>query len=139
MSDRWRLEWEAGLRRLPFFIQRLAVVLVAVAVAVLALLGGLAVLIRPPAGAPLRPAPEIEGSQPPAALPPATGPSHPPTPGQPRAATPGPTRPAPATTPLATPNGRTPGAPTTTSHATPTTSAGPIRQLVDRLLGRAAP
>jgi hypothetical protein len=44
----WRrleLEWRAGLRRLPFFTQRTAVLLVGVLVAALAMLGGVVALV----------------------------------------------------------------------------------------------
>jgi hypothetical protein len=138
MRDRWRLDWEAALRALPFFIQRLAVVLAGLVVAVLALLGGLAVLIRP-VGAPPPPAPVIQGGQPPATQqPPGTGPSHSPTPGQPPATAPG-ARSAPSAPPTTTPGGGAgrsapPAAPPGTSTTTPSTAGGLIGGLVDRLL-----
>jgi hypothetical protein len=60
MRQRWRqfqLDWEEGLRRLPFFTQRAVVALLGVLVATLALLGGLAALVQAP------PSPrEVEGS-----------------------------------------------------------------------------
>ena len=40
---RLRMDWEAGLGRLPFFTQRTAVLLLGVLVATLAMLGGAAV------------------------------------------------------------------------------------------------
>ncbi|HEV8425497.1 MAG TPA: hypothetical protein VGS14_09960 [Actinomycetes bacterium] len=43
-----RLDWRAGLRRLPFFTQKTAVLLVGVLVATLALLGGVVALIGSP-------------------------------------------------------------------------------------------
>jgi hypothetical protein len=134
MWDRWRLDWEAALRALPFLIQRLAVVLAGLVVAVLALLGGLAILIRP-VDAPPPPAPVILGGQPPATQPPGTGPSHSPTPGQPRATAPGAAPSAPATT---TPGGlgrsAPPAVPPGTSTTPPSTGGGLIGGLVDRLL-----
>ena len=42
-----KLDWQVGLHRLPFFTQRAAVALLGVLVATLALLGGLAVVVRP--------------------------------------------------------------------------------------------
>ena len=61
VRDRLRLEWEVGLQRLPFFTQRLAVVLLGLLVVSLALIGGMAILwggqqgsdlqLRPPPGA----------------------------------------------------------------------------------------
>jgi hypothetical protein len=135
MWNRWRLDWEATLRALPFFIQRLAVLLAGLVVAALALLGGLAVLIRP-ADAPPPPAPVIQGGQPPSTKSPGTGPSHSPTPGQPHATAPGSAPSAPATT---TPGGRggtappavSPGPSTTTPSST---GGGLIGELVDQLL-----
>jgi hypothetical protein len=46
--EQFKLDWEAGLRRLPFFTQRTAVALLGVLVATLALLGGLASIVRSP-------------------------------------------------------------------------------------------
>jgi hypothetical protein len=46
--SRLRLDWEIGLHRLPFFTQKVAVMLLGVLVATLALLGGLATLVGPP-------------------------------------------------------------------------------------------
>lgn len=51
MGRRWeqfKLDWEQGLHRLPFFTQRTAVALLGVLVATLALLGGLATIVRTP-------------------------------------------------------------------------------------------
>jgi hypothetical protein len=45
---RLRLDWEMGLHRLPFFTQKVVVMLLGVLVATLALLGGLATLVGPP-------------------------------------------------------------------------------------------
>src|SRR4029450_11399546 len=44
----FRLDWEQGLRRLPFFTQRAVVALLGVLVATLALLGGLVAIVRAP-------------------------------------------------------------------------------------------
>jgi hypothetical protein len=46
--EQFKLDWEMGLHRLPFFTQRTAVALLGVLVATLALLGGLATIVRPP-------------------------------------------------------------------------------------------
>jgi hypothetical protein len=46
--SRLRLDWEMGLHRLPFFTQKVVVMLLGVLVATLALLGGLATLVGPP-------------------------------------------------------------------------------------------
>jgi hypothetical protein len=46
--SRLRLDWEMGLHRLPFFTQKVAVMLLGLLVATLALLGGLATLVGPP-------------------------------------------------------------------------------------------
>jgi hypothetical protein len=46
--SRLRLDWEIGLHRLPFFTQKVAVMLLGLLVATLALLGGLATLVGPP-------------------------------------------------------------------------------------------
>ena len=43
--DRLPLYWEAGLRRLPFFTQRTAVLLLGVLVAALAMVGGVVALV----------------------------------------------------------------------------------------------
>ena len=43
--DRLLLHWEAGLRRLPFFTQRTAVLLLGVLVAALAMVGGVVALV----------------------------------------------------------------------------------------------
>lgn len=43
-----KLDWQVGLHRLPFFTQRAAVALLGILVATLALLGGLAVVLRTP-------------------------------------------------------------------------------------------
>jgi hypothetical protein len=48
LCSRLRLDWEIGLHRLPFFTQKVAVMLLGVLVATLALLGGLATLVGPP-------------------------------------------------------------------------------------------
>ena len=135
--DRWRLDWEAALRVLPFFIQRLAVVLACLVVAVLALLGGLAVLLRP-VGAPPPPAPVIQGGQPPATQSPGTGPSHSPTPGQPPTTTPGAAPSTPSVPATTTPSGRGRSAPPAVSPGASTTAPsgeeGLVGGLVDRLL-----
>jgi hypothetical protein len=47
---RLRRRWQAGLRQLPFFTQRTAVLLVGVLVATLALLGGVVALVGWPGG-----------------------------------------------------------------------------------------
>jgi len=137
MWDRWRLDWEAALRALPFFIQRLAVVLAGLVVAVLALLGRLAVLIRP-VGAPPPPAPVIQSGQPPATQTPSTGPSHSPNPGQPPATTPGavPSTPSVPATTAHGGQGRSapPAVPRGTSTTTPSSGGGLVGGLVDRLL-----
>jgi hypothetical protein len=60
MRRQWRqfkLDWEEGLRRLPFFTQRAVVALLGVLVATLALLGGLASLVQAPS-----PPREVEGT-----------------------------------------------------------------------------
>ena len=50
---RLRVDWEAGLGRLPFFTQRTAVLLLGVLVATLAMLGGVVALVGwPGAGGP---------------------------------------------------------------------------------------
>ena len=139
MRDRWRPDWEAALRALPYFIQRLAVVLAGLVVAVLALLGGLAVLIRP-AVAPPPPAPVIQGGQPPATQSPGTGPSHSPTPGQPPATAPGaaPSAPSASAPPTTAPGGRgrpaSPAVSPGTSTTTPPEGGGLIGGLVNQLL-----
>jgi hypothetical protein len=46
--SRLRLDWEIGLHRLPFFTQKVAVVLLGALVASLALLGGVTSLVGPP-------------------------------------------------------------------------------------------
>jgi hypothetical protein len=43
--DRLPLDWEAGLRRLAFFTQRTAVLLLGVLVATLAMVGGVVALV----------------------------------------------------------------------------------------------
>jgi hypothetical protein len=48
MWSRLRLDWELGLHRLPFFTQKVAVMLLGVLVATLALLGGVVSLVGPP-------------------------------------------------------------------------------------------
>jgi hypothetical protein len=48
--SRLRLDWEIGLHRLPFFTQKVAVVLLGALVASLALLGGVTSLVGPPGG-----------------------------------------------------------------------------------------
>jgi hypothetical protein len=48
MWSRLRLDWEMGLHRLPFFTQKVAVMLLGALVATLALLGGVATLVGPP-------------------------------------------------------------------------------------------
>ena len=48
--SRLRLDWEIGLHRLPFFTQKVAVILLGVLVATLALLGGVVSLVGPPGG-----------------------------------------------------------------------------------------
>jgi hypothetical protein len=75
---RLRLDWEVGLHRLPFFTQKVAVMLLGALVASLALLGGVVALIGPPGAdgpdtlvpggtgdppAPTRPAPGRSGGQ----------------------------------------------------------------------------
>jgi hypothetical protein len=46
--SRLRLDWEVGLHRLPFFTQKVAVMLLGALVASLALLGGVVALVGPP-------------------------------------------------------------------------------------------
>jgi hypothetical protein len=46
--SRLRLDWEIGLHRLPFFTQKVAVMLLGALVASLALLGGVTTLVGPP-------------------------------------------------------------------------------------------
>ena len=46
--SRLRLDWEVGLHRLPFFTQKVAVMLLGALVASLALLGGVVTLVGPP-------------------------------------------------------------------------------------------
>lgn len=46
--SRLRLDWEVGLHRLPFFTQKVAVMLLGALVASLALLGGVVSLVGPP-------------------------------------------------------------------------------------------
>jgi len=46
--SRLRLDWEIGLHRLPFFTQKVAVMLLGALVATLALLGGVVSLVGPP-------------------------------------------------------------------------------------------
>jgi len=46
--SRLRLDWEIGLHRLPFFTQKVAVMLLGALVASLALLGGVVSLVGPP-------------------------------------------------------------------------------------------
>jgi hypothetical protein len=60
MWDTLKLEWEVGLRRLPFFTQRLAVALVGLLVVSLALVGAMAILWGGPQSSnrPLSPPPE---------------------------------------------------------------------------------
>jgi len=60
LLDELRLDWEAGLHRLPFFTQRTAVVLLGILVATLALLGGLTAIVRTPPPE-RRPAPGGDG------------------------------------------------------------------------------
>jgi hypothetical protein len=74
--DMLKLEWQVGLRRLPFFTQRLAVALLGLLLVSLALVGALAVVwggpqdsdlpLRPPPGAghPARPN-QVSGIEPP--------------------------------------------------------------------------
>jgi hypothetical protein len=71
--SRLRLDWEVGLHRLPFFTQKVAVMLLGALVASLALLGGAVSLVGPPgAGGPDRLVPGGTGGSP-AATRPATG------------------------------------------------------------------
>jgi hypothetical protein len=97
MRRRWRqfqLDWEHGLRRLPFFTQRAVVALLGVLVATLALLGGLAALVQAP------PSPrEVEG-------------------------TPGPGQPGPGGTTLAPPPGAVPPGAATPAPAPAPGAAG---------------
>jgi hypothetical protein len=68
-----RLDWEVGRHRLPFFTQKVAVVLLGVLVATLALVGGVVILLGPPdAGGPDRLVPEDPG-RPPSTTRPAAG------------------------------------------------------------------
>jgi hypothetical protein len=71
--SRLRLDWEVGLHRLPFFTQKVAVMLLGALVASLALLGGAVSLVGPPgAGGPDRLVPGGNGGSP-ATTRPATG------------------------------------------------------------------
>jgi hypothetical protein len=74
---RLRVDWEAGLRRLPFFTQRTAVLLLGVLVATLAMLGGVVALVGwPGAGGPTRLVPGERAGQAPASRPePGNGPA----------------------------------------------------------------
>jgi hypothetical protein len=75
--DRLRVEWEAGLARLPSFTQRTAVLLLGVLVATLAMLGGVVALVGwPGAGGPTRLVPGERAGQAPASRPePGNGPA----------------------------------------------------------------
>jgi hypothetical protein len=135
--SRLRLDWEVGLHRLPFFTQKVAVMLVAALVASLALLGGVVTLIgQPGADGPDRLVPDSTGEAPATTRP---APGHRGGPGGDGGAT----APAPAGTPAAVPAGapaagrapsvpgaaRAPGGtpaapPTTTAPGATTTSQG---------------
>lgn len=68
--DRLLLHWEAGLRRLPFFTQRTAVLLLGVLVATLAMLGGVVALVGwPGANGPAHLVPGERAGQAPASRP----------------------------------------------------------------------
>jgi hypothetical protein len=68
--ERLLLEWEAGLRGLPFFTQRTAVLLLGVLVATLALLGGVVALVGwPGANGPTRLVPGERAGQAPVSRP----------------------------------------------------------------------
>jgi hypothetical protein len=75
--ERLRVEWEAGLARLPSFTQRTAVLLLGVLVATLAMLGGVVALVGwPGAGGPTRLVPGERAGQAPASRPePGNGPA----------------------------------------------------------------
>jgi eukaryotic-like serine/threonine-protein kinase len=84
--DWLRVDWEAGLARLPFFTQRTAVLLLSVLVATLAMLGGVVALVGwPGAGGPTRLVPGERAGQAPASRPePGNGPAPVPPPRPPR-------------------------------------------------------
>ncbi|MDP9207477.1 MAG: hypothetical protein M3O65_03070, partial [Actinomycetota bacterium] len=64
------LHWQAGLRRLPFFTQRTAVLLLGVLVATLAMLGGVVALVGwPGANGPAHLVPGERAGQAPASRP----------------------------------------------------------------------
>jgi hypothetical protein len=72
--SRLRLDWEMGLHRLPFFTQKVAVMLLGALVATLALLGGVASLVGPPgADGPDHLVPGSTGGSPPVTTRPAPG------------------------------------------------------------------
>ena len=101
-----RLDWQRGLRHLPFFTQRTAVLLLGVLVATLALLGGVVALVGwPGANGPTR---LVPGGQ--AAPPPTTHP-----------------RPGAATSRSEPGPGDRPGAGAATTTPAPGTAAGPGR------------
>ena len=103
---RLRVDWEAGLGRLPFFTQRTAVLLLGVLVATLAMLGGVVALVGwPGAGGPTHLVPGERAGRAPAS------------------------RPAPGNGPA--PGARAAGAPTTSP---PTTTPG-LLDPVEELLG----
>ena len=74
---RLRVDWEAGLGRLPFFTQRTAVLLLGVLVATLAMLGGVVALVGwPGAGGPTHLVPGERAGRAPASRPaPGNGPA----------------------------------------------------------------
>jgi hypothetical protein len=74
---RLRVDWEAGLGRLPFFTQRTAVLLLGVLVATLAMLGGVVALVGwPGAGGPTQLVPGERAGRAPASRPaPGDGPA----------------------------------------------------------------
>jgi hypothetical protein len=139
-----RLDWEMGLHRLPFFTQKVAVMLLGTLVATLALLGGVASLVGPPgADGPDHLVPGSTGGSPPVTTRLAPGQA-----GGQGAAAGGATAPAPAGDPAQVPagapasghapagpkaparaGGGTPAAPPTTTAPTTTTGQGGLPPL----------
>ena len=153
--SRLRLDWEIGLHRLPFFTQKVAVMLLGALVATLALLGGVASLVGPPgADGPDQLVPGGSGRSP-ATTRPAPGQAGGQGAGGGAAAPVGAPAPAPAGTPAsghaparpqATPGaaGGTPAAPPTTAASTTTTTTGqgglpPLRDVVSSVVSTLLP
>ena len=151
-----RLDWEMGLHRLPFFTQKVAVMLLGALVATLALLGGVASLVGPPgADGPDHLVPGSTGGSPPVTTRPAPGQAG----GQGAAGGGGATAPAgdPAQAPAGAPasghapagpkapagaGGGTPAAPPTTPAPTTTTDQGglpPLDEVVSSVVSTLLP